>query len=232
MLNRGLYQTGLVFAILTALAWILFVVGLISSTQGQDAGLVEGYLASAESSASLMYLWGGILGSLFIIPVYLAMYLGFQREIGSVMLAPLAFAIVGVVFLTLGFMVDVGSGIYHFGPAVAQAEGQNAETMVLAAQLAQDSIEMTWAVGSFMAFGGPLVWIAILLFRSSRVPGWLNWIGIIGGLAGCAWILSWVPVPPVGPIPLMVNIVFSMVWFIGLSLVLVRSGEGDSVPII
>jgi len=37
MSNKGLYQTGLVFAVLTALGWILFVVGSLSFPQGEGA---------------------------------------------------------------------------------------------------------------------------------------------------------------------------------------------------
>jgi hypothetical protein len=232
MSNKGLYQTGLVFAVLTALGWILFVVGSLSFPQGEGAGALESYLARADSSAVLMYTWGGILGSLMVIPVFLALFQGFRRETGSILAVPITFAMVGVAFLTMGFMVDTGSMIYYFGPAVAAAEGSDAELMMKAAQFAQDSIEMTWAIGSFLAYGGSIVWIAILLFRASRAPRWMNWTGIIGGLAGFIWIVRFVPVPApqsVGIILLMMNIVLVMVWLVGLSIVLARSGDEESV---
>ena len=101
--------------------------------------------------------------------------------------------------------------------------------MVLAAKLAQDSIETTWVIGSFLAYGGPFVWLAILLFRSNRVPAWLNWIGIVGGLGGFVWITNFVPVPPIGPIPLLLNIVLCMAWLIGVSLILVRTAEDERI---
>ncbi len=231
MSNKGLYQTGLVFAALTALGWILFVIGSMSFPQVEGAGVVEGYLARADSSANLLYTWGGVLGSLSVIPVFLAFFQGFRQETGSVLVVPVTFAVVGVAFLTMGFMVDTGSLIYYFGPAVAAAEGPDAELMVKAAQLAQDSIEVTWAIGSFLAYGGSVVWMAILLFRASRVPRWMNWAGIIGGLAGFVWLVRFIPVSApqsAGIILLLLNIVLTMVWLVGLSIVLTRSGEEEN----
>ncbi len=234
MSNKGLYQTGLVFAVLTAFGWILFVVGSMSFPQGEGAGALESYLALADSSAVLLYTWGGVLGSLSVIPVFLAFFQGFRRETGSVLAVPVTFALVGVAFLTMGFMVDTGSLIYYFGPAVAAAEGPDVELMVKSAQLAQDSIEVTWAIGSFLAYGGSIVWMAILLLRASRAPRWINWAGIIGGLAGFVWTVRFVPVPApqsAGIILLLTNIVLVMVWLVGLSIVLARSGEEEAIQL-
>jgi hypothetical protein len=230
MSNRGLYKTGLVFAVLTGLSWILFVLGSFGAS-GSAGGVVETYIARSESASLLMYTWGGIFGSLFVVPVFLAFFQGFRYETGSVLAVPVAFAILGVVFLTMGFMVDTGSLIYYFGPAAAAAEGSDAELIVKAGQLAQDSIEVTWAIGSFLAYGGSIVWIAILLLRSERAPKWVNWVGILGGLAGFVWLVRFLPVSApqsIGLILLFINIILSIVWLVGLSLVLTRSAEENS----
>lgn len=228
MSNKGLYQVGMVFAFLTTLSWVVFVFGMLTTGQGDTGGLVETYIARSESASILMYTWGGIFGSLFVIPVFLALYQGFRRETGSVLMVPVVFGIVGVVFLTLGFMVDTGSMIYYFGPAVAAADGADAELMVKAASLAQDSIEVAWSIGSILAYGFPIVWMAILFFRSKLVKNWLNWLGVVGGLAGFVWAFRFIPVPApqsLGLILLMLNIILTMIWLVGLSIVLVRSGE-------
>lgn len=228
MSHRGLYQTGLTFAILTTLGWVIFVLGLVGGSPVSGAGPVADYLADAESTSSLLYLWGGVLGSLAVVPVYAALAVGFWQDTGSVLLAPIALAIVGVVMLTLGFTVDVGSALYQHAPTIAGATQEDAVAMVLAAQMAQDSIEVTWAIGSFLAYGGPFVWLAVLFFRANRVPKWLNWIGVVGGLGGFVWISNFVPIPPIGPLPLLINIVMGMVWLVGVSLVLVRTPTSSS----
>ena len=170
MSNSGLYRTGLVFAVLTALGWVLFLVGAVGQPPQGEIGVVEAYLAAANSAALVMYNWGGILGSLFAIPVFLAFYQGFRHDTGSVLAVPVTFAIVGVAFLALGFMVDSGSMVYQLGPAVSEAAGEEARQLTRAAQMAQDAIEVTWAIGSFLGYGGPIVWMAILLFRSTKAP--------------------------------------------------------------
>ena len=200
----------------------------MTTPQG-ESGTLELYLAQAESSGYLLYTWGGILGSLAVIPVLLTFFQGFRQETGPVLVVPVTFALVGVVFLTLGFMVDTGSAIEYFGPALAAAEGADAEIMLRAAELAQDSIEVAWAIGGVLAYGGPIVWMAILFFRAKRTPRWINWAGIVGGLAGFVWLVRFVPVPApqaAGTVLIMINIVLVMVWLVGLSVVLVRSGEG------
>jgi len=227
MSNKGLYKTGLVFAGLTALSWILFVLGNFGSS-GSAGGIVEAYIARSESASLLMYTWGGIFGSLFVVPVFLSFFQGFRRETGSVLSVPVAFAILGVVFLTMGFMVDTGSMIYYFGPAAAVAEGADAELIVKAAQLAQDSIEVTWAIGSFLAYGGSIVWMAILFLRSEQVAKWINWVGILGGLAGFVWLIRFLPISApqsIGFVLLFLNIILSIVWLVGISITLNRSRD-------
>ena len=234
MSNKGLYQTALVFAALTTLGWLLFVLGSLGSAQAGGAGVVESYLAGAESSATLLYTWGGVLGSLSVIPVFLAFFQGFRKQTGSVLAVPVTLAVVGVAFLTLGFMVDTGSLIYYFGPAVAGAQDVDPVLMVNSAQLAQDSIEVTWAVGSFLAYGGSIVWMAILLLRASAAARWLNWAGILGGLAGFVWLVRFIPLPApqsAAFILIFANIIFTMVWLVGQSIALVRRGEDGSVQL-
>lgn len=231
MSNEGLFKTGLICAILTALSWTAFVYGMIASPKDPIETLAD-LVAFAESGGALAYLWGGIFGSLLVIPVFLAIYQGFRQEIGSVLAVPASFGIVGAAMLALGFMVDSGSAAYQYPLDLAATEGADTETLIQAAQLAQNSIEMTWAVGSILAYGLAIVWIAILLLRSSRVPGWLNWVGIIGGAAGFVWAIRWVPLPApqsVGIVLLLANIVLGMVWLIGVSRILTQLPE-DAPP--
>jgi len=228
MSNRSLHLTGFVFSLLTAIGWILFIAGSMGSSQGDNAGLVANYLARADSTSILLYTWGGVLGSLSVIPVFLSFYQGFRQETGSVLIVPVTFGLIGVAFLTMGFMVDTGSMIYYFGPAVAASAGANAEAVAQAAQLAQDSIEVTWAIGSFLGYGGAVLWMALLFLKKSSSSQWLNWTGIIGGLAGFVWLLRFVPISApqsIGFILLFLNIILTMVWLIGLSFKLARTGE-------
>lgn len=163
-----------------------------------------------------------------VIPVLIAFYHGFREEIGSILAVPVTFAIVGIAFLTLGFMVDTGSMIYYFGPVVSSASSADAGSITEIVQLVQDSIEVTWAVGSFLGYGGSILWIAILIAKTKRVSKWLNLVGIIAGAAGFVWLIRFIPIPApqsAGTILIFVNIVFGMVWLVAISVNLVRSKE-------
>ncbi len=184
MSNKSLYRPAVVFSIIAAMGWLLFILGSLSGQPGGDAGVVANDLARAGSTSILLYTWGGVVGSLAVIPVLLAFYQGFKRETDSVLLVPLVFSLVGVAFLTMGFIVDTGSMIYYYGPTVASYSGTNADLVVQAAQFAQDSIEVTWAIGSFLAYGGPILWMALLFMRMSSSPRWLH-------LGWDHWRLRW-----------------------------------------
>lgn len=228
MKDRGLYRTGFVCAILVTISWAVFVYGMLASPGPVDA--VADYDIYAESLGNMAYLWGGIFGSLLVIPVFLALYQGFREEIGSVLSVPVVFGIVGAALLMLGFMVDSGSAAYQFQLNLADAGGVDDATLLAAQALARDAIEMTWAIGSILAYGLPILWIGILLLRSRRVPRWLSWVGIVGGAAGFVWAIRYLPVE-VGQglaIPiLMLNIVLVVVWLVWMSWILLQEEDAE-----
>jgi hypothetical protein len=139
-----------------------------------------------------------------------------------------AFALVGSAYLAMGFMVDAGSGIYIFGPIVAEASGDEAIDLWRAARLAQDSIEVTWFIGSFMAYGAAVIWMAVLMLRSAKAPRWLNWVGIIAGLAGFIWLRLFIPIPMpqiLFLVLILINVFVGMGWMVGLTFILARANE-------
>ncbi len=229
--NKELYRTGIIFTVLGTLSWVVWVASLFMQPEAAALGDAEGYVTSANSIGMLLYTWGGILGSLLFIPAFLTFYAGFQRSVGSVLIVPIVFGLIGTGLITLGFAVDTGSLIYVFGPKVAEATGADATLLATIGQMAQDNIEFTWGIGSFLEFGGPVVWIAWLLRRNKDLARWIHWAGIIGGLAGFVWIVGYVPVlrdvvpSSVGFILLFVNVIVVIVWFIALGVSLMRRND-------
>ena len=224
MNDRGMSRTGVTFAVATAICWLLFVIGMATFPRG--ATTVETYLAAAASPAIYLYTWGGVLGALLSIAVFVVFLSGFRGNTGQVLAVPIVFSIVGSAFLALGFMTDSGSHIYHFAPALAAESLQTATALLKPAQFAQDSIEVAWSVGSFLSYGGPVVWAAILILKSTSAPRWICWAGIIGGLAGFVWVLGFLPLgaPQIMAIILVfINVVAVTTWLLGLSLYLVRA---------
>ena len=90
MSHKSLYRTGLIFAILMSLSWIAYVFGSTGGTDTSGLGSAETVLALSSAWPSILGLWGGVLGSFFTIPAFLALgfYGGFiQMGMGIFFLA-------------------------------------------------------------------------------------------------------------------------------------------------
>lgn len=226
MSNKSLYRTGLVFAILMSVSWIAYVVGGMSRPDTSGLGPAASILAMVEAGwPTTLATWGGVLGSLFTLPAFLVYWMGFGRR-APVLLIPVVFVVVGAVFVALAFMMDAASLAYIYAPALAGKSAAEADQLAFVAKIAVDAIETTWDLGSFLAYGFGVLWTAILLLRVTGVPKWINIIGIIGGLAGFAWMVDFFPFTlPLAAIWLPINILAVIVWMIALSAVLARTNE-------
>jgi hypothetical protein len=231
MSNRGLHRTGLVFAVLMSLGWIAYVAGSMSRPDTSDLGPAASILALVESGWPVtLSIWGGVLGSVFTIPAFLVYFVGFGRKT-PVLLIPVAFVVVGAIFVALAFMMDAGSLAYTYAPGLEGKSITDADQLAFVARIAVDAIEVTWDIGSFLAYGVGALWTAILLVRLAGVPKWVNIIGIIGGLAGLVWIADFLPFAlPLASVWLPLNILAIMVWMIALSAVLARTSEPSTEP--
>lgn len=221
--NKGLYQASFAFAILTVLGWVAFILGMMGSPDTSGMDRVEAFLAVAQAGTPvLLYAWGGILGALFAIAPFIAMYQAFEREVGTVLLLPVAAAVIGSVLLAQSFTNGAASHLYTYAHAIEEASPAAAAQMVIAAEAALDNFEVMWDLSSFLAYGGRILWIAVLLLRSTATPKWLHVVGIIGGLAGFLWLADFVNIQ-LPFILLPINIVASLVWLVGVMVVLLRS---------
>ena len=89
----------------------------------------------------------------------------FRAEL--LLIIPAVLTVVGLAYLALGFMADSGSAVYIYGPMISEVGGSRAAEWAGVAQIVQDGIEVTWAVGSFLGYGGPILWMAILFLFAS-----------------------------------------------------------------
>ncbi len=101
--------------------------------------------------------------------------------------------------------------------------------MLLAAtQIAGDLIEVTWFVGSFLAYSLGIGLFSYTALRSAPIAKWINWVGLVAGIAGLAWLTPFIPaLEPIAMIPRLVNILGIFVWSIAMSVVMLRMKEGD-----
>ena len=89
--------------------------------------------------------------------------------------------------------MDPGSHANIFGQRINAANPSEAAASVKMAAYSHDVIEFTWDFSSFLAYGFALVWIVLLLIRPAVSLNLLNYIGLIGGIAGFIWLADFLP---------------------------------------
>ena len=224
MLNKDLYQAGLAAAIVSAVSWIAFVYGQLNLPTLSDIDDPLRWFQSIEDTRTffMLYGWGGTLGTLLTVPYILAFSKALKDRAPLVSM-PVIYAFIGIPLTVLGFFKPLAA-LYTYVPMAAAAGPETLPFLKTASSVAVELYELPWNIGSFLLFGLGIGLIAYYAWRTATGPAWLNWVGIIGGIAGITWLASYLPFlgMPLRLILIVVNILAIIIWSIGLSLVLVR----------
>jgi hypothetical protein len=226
MSAKPLHQVSLAAALLSIIAWILYIVG---STGLPDLTAVEGaqdYFRTIEDSRSsfLLFGWSGMIGTLLFIPMLLAFY-SVLKDQNPFTTQVLVIAMVGLTLSLIGFTKPL-MAVYEFLPAGQAVSPENAATVRIAADVASEVADLPWNLGSFLLFGLGSGLLALTAFRSATGPGWVNIVGIVGGVAGVVWLNAYLPLfDPIFTLLILLNIVALLVWLVGLSVALSRSDD-------
>jgi hypothetical protein len=224
MSNKDLYRAGLVAAILSAVSWFAFVYGQLNLPALSDIDDPLRWFQTIEDTRTFFFLygWGGTLGTLLAVPYILAFYKSIKEKAPLVSM-PVIYAFIGVALALLGFFKPL-TALYAYLPLGLAADPETLPFLKTASSVAVEVYELPWNVGSFLLFGLGTGLIAYYAWRTATGPAWLNWVGIIGGIAGITWLAAYLPFlgGPVRIIMIVVNILALIVWSIGLSLVLAR----------
>ena len=227
MSTKAIYRTGFVAAILSAISWFAFVYGQLNSPalSGIDEPLRWFQAIEDARIPFLFYGWGGTLGTLLAVPYILAFYVAVKDKAPLVSMAVL-YALIGIPLTLLGFFKPL-TPFYAYVPMGLAANQQELPALQTAAEAAIEVYELPWNIGSFLLFGLGLGLIAYYAWRSATGPTWLNWVGIIGCIAGITWLAPYLPFLGGGLRVLLtvINIIGILIWSIGLSLVLARQGS-------
>ncbi|MGL1890885.1 MAG: hypothetical protein OCD02_04625 [Spirochaetaceae bacterium] len=222
--NKNLYKIGLYSAILSAVCWILFILG---STGNPGLRSIENprlFFKAIEDSrtAFLMYGWGGVFGTLFTVPYILVFYSSLKKKT-SIALLILVVSIIGVVLAVIGFAKPL-TIVYLIAPLGIEVNTEILQQMRTAVLIMGEAVEVNWFIGSFLVFGLGTLLFAINAFRFSIGSKWINGIGIVGGLSGIIWLAIFFPfLESVGVYLRLINISAILIWSIGLTASLSRS---------
>jgi hypothetical protein len=226
MSKEGLYKVALVAAILSAVSWIIFILGGMSSPELSEISDPQQFFKTIQDTKLvwIMYGWGGIFGTLLSIPYIIAFYYAIKDTAPMILLA-MTFALVGAVLTIFGFFSPLTT-VYFYLPLGLVTNPELLPIFKAAAEVAVQVFEVPWALGSFLIFGLGYGLIAYYGLRTSTGPKWLNIVGILAGLTGIVWLAVFLPfLQPMGIILRLLNILLIFVWSIGLSTALVRQKE-------
>jgi len=226
MPKTSFYKAALVAAILSAVSWIVYIVGGMSLPAMSEISDPLQFFQTIQDTrpAWLMYGWSGIFGTLLSIPYIIAFYYA-MKDNGPVILLSMIIALIGAALTIFGFFSPL-TLVYFYVPLGLEASPESLPLFKAAAQVAVEVFEMPWLFGSFLIFGFGFALIAYYGWRTSTGPKWLNVVGMLAGLAGVVWLETFLPfLQPIGVILRLSNILLIFVWSIGLSIVLVRQKE-------
>jgi len=226
MSKKGFYRLALGAAILSAISWIVFILGQMGKPAlSEISDPLQFFQAIQDTRLTwLMYGWGGIFGTLLSIPYIIAFYSA-MKDSGPVMLLSMVIGLIGATLATFGFFSPLTT-LYYYLPVGLAANPEYLPVFKAAAEVAVEVFEMPWFVGSFLIFGVSFGLIAYFGLRTSTGPKWLNVVGILAGLTGIIWLENYLPfLQPIGVFLRLSNILLIFVWSIGLSASLVRQKE-------
>jgi len=226
MSNRSFLKVALVAAILSAVSWIIFILGGMSKPALSVISDPKQYYQAIQDTRTvwLMYGWGGIFGTLLCVPYIIAFYYA-MKDTGPVILMSMVIALIGAILTLFGFFSPLTT-VYFYLPNGLVASPEALPVIKAAGEIAVEVFELPWLFGSFLIFGLGFALIAYTGLRTSTGPKWLNIVGILAGLTGIVWLESFLPfLQPIGVLLRMSNILLIFVWSIGLSTALLRQKE-------
>ena len=176
------------------------VPGLKDLTDDAEQWLLD---VNANRTAFLSYMWFLLLGSVLLIPAALGFYQAL-RVAGALLWIAVAAMFTGALLYIASNMTLIGMA-YELVPGYVEASETTRPALAVMASTLGGTSRVAWTVGSFPFLDIGLALFALAILRTSVVPKWIGWLGLVTAL-----VRGW-------PQPLRdVSEVFTVVGFLGL----------------
>jgi hypothetical protein len=211
MSNRAFVKAGGVLAILSAL---LYVGTMVTNLSG---------------GSSFVYGWLGLLATILFIPMTVGFYQFLRVERNQLSLQGGAIAyFVGAPFVAAIYILRLVDGAA--GPFLAEASAQATSATQPILDLYEAVNRMLGVIaidiGSAMTLGVGGLLIALASLRTSVVPRWLGWLGVVAGVWGFLWLLfGWTsPTLPLALVAIVasVGMILALVWQFIMGVLMLR----------
>ena len=197
------------------------VLGSVEESDGPDD--IVRYLTDVadNSTQPLIYGISGIVLSVLYLPLAVAGYRALQRRTGAGV-GSLAL-VVGLATLIPAYCLSIVEGIALASAATDLGPG-GSDALYVVHEAATTAATVFFSIGSVLSLGvAPLLW-GFESRRTGTFAPWLSWTGIVAGVTGAVWFV-WFLEPPFALLVLVVNVVTSLVFFVGVSLALIARGR-------
>lgn len=209
--SKSFVRTGGVLAILSSLLYL---------------GTVATNLLGGNDS---VYGWLGLLATILFVPMAVGFYqfLRAERNLTSLQGGVIAY-FVGAPFVAGIYILRLLSGAANPYLAEASAQATNATQPLLDMYEAINQILnlITIDIGSALTLGLGGLLIALASLRTSVVPRWVGWLGVVAGVWGFLWLLfGWTaPALPLALVAIVASIgmLVSLAWQIVMGLLMLR----------
>lgn len=191
---------GILSGAVSAVAFIILIV----ATDFVDADGAAEFLTAAYhgNRAVAGALWLFVLGPLLAVMAVLGLYQT-MRDQGNLVRVAAAFFLLGIPLAVSRVILDLGV-VYELAPAyvISAANSPTSASIIVAADTIKVIGILANLVGNVLLFGIGVLLFSVAIIRTSVVPRWIGWFGVLVALVG-----GWLPL--LGP-------AFSVIEFIGL----------------
>jgi hypothetical protein len=181
--NPSLTTVGAVCAILL---FVSFAVGIpLMATSGVQVLIPETGSEGREwiadvndaGAAFLVGAWLTILGGYFGMIALVGFYDALRAAGSWLLLAPIA-GVAGLTLVTLSHLIPIAMA-YELAPAYEDANAATQASLAVTADTLASTALVTNYAGNFLGWGVAIPLFAYAIFRTSVLPRWLGWLGMV-----------------------------------------------------
>lgn len=161
-----------------------------------------------------------VLAEALLVPAALGFYEVLRRDTGRILRLAVVTVIMGSIFLSASFLIETVNAS-EVAPSYLEADESARPALgVLAVTLRQLQLVLRW-YGDVLAFGVGLGLFALASIRTSLVPTWIGWVGVLGALLA-GWLAPLQSVSDVFGISFL-GVPLLIVWMVWMGVTMLRS---------
>jgi len=159
MSKQNLHKLALVTAILSAVSWVVFILGGMSKPTLSEISDPLKFFQTIQDTKSvwIMYGWGGIFGTLLSIPYIIAFY-DAMKETAPAVLLSMVITMFGAALTTFGFFSPLTTVYFYLPPGLVASP----ESLPIFKAVAEIAVKWLNVIGMFAGLTG-IVWLTPFL---------------------------------------------------------------------